>query len=130
MKIYLAGRFDDQAQLRLVRDMLVGLGHTVTSRWLSEDAADWTGEFETHGHELAERDLEDIDEAEVLLLDTTGENKTNGRLVEFGYAIGRGMAVGVVGPKRNVFHYLEWIPNTASWDDVWKTSWLDGFSKT
>ena len=35
-KVYLAARYSRNAEMRMVRDVLEGLGHTVTSRWIDQ----------------------------------------------------------------------------------------------
>lgn len=105
-KIYIAGKFEAQRRLRSVRAEIEsrGLGEVVGT-WLDEEEA--PGKVtEAQKFEYAVRDLSEIRQADLLILDTYDDNLRGGREVEYGYAIASGAAVWVVGPKRNVFHEL------------------------
>ena len=107
MKVYLAGKLGAKPLLQLARKELMAQGHTVTSRWL--DYAD-EGNYSEHKQaEYALRDLEDIKQANCLIL-YSGDEPANGggRECEWGFALSR-MSIShriVVGVKRNVFHRL------------------------
>ena len=92
--------------MRKVRADLAPLGHEVTSRWIDipPNEGDGVAEFGTdnaahHGN----TDLEDIDAAESMILFTRRFSTTGGYFTEFGYAVGKGKLVAVVGPLRNIF---------------------------
>jgi len=102
-KIYIASFYDTRDRLRPIIGLLESWGYTVTSRWIryQEDvkpAEEDLGKY-------AQRDFDDIDDADILVLDTLDETPRGGREVELGYAIGK-KEIMIVGPKRNVFHRL------------------------
>lgn len=124
MKIYLAARYSRNPEMQGVRDVLQGLGHTVTSRWIDCHAGKYLTSF-TPEHlnndpqycsKLAQHDLEDLTAADTVIsfTDSTGGGK-GGRHVEFGYALALGKRVIVVGPRENVFHTLPEIEHYTSW---------------
>lgn len=126
LNIYIAGWFGAKERLRAVRDRIhdAGVG-TVVSTWLDEEMAapETPGETLVVGatpeqcHEYAIRDLGEVRYADLFILDTQDVNPRGGREVEYGAALAEGLAVWVVGPKRNVFHYIaHWHFET--WDDV------------
>ena len=119
MRVYIAGKWEAKARLVGIASKLEALGHTVTSRWLKNDVAVETGAWALMtGNEasgIAQQDLLDIDAADALILDTIDESNTGGREVEYGFALGRGKIVMVIGPKRNGFHHL--FEGFQGWDE-------------
>lgn len=102
MKIFLAGWFDSRERLRLARDTLNKMGHTVRSRWLDEETPPPPDDAEVI--ERAVIDMEDLAQVEVLVLDTLDEDHRGGREVEFGYFLRRADPLFIVGPRRNIYH--------------------------
>jgi hypothetical protein len=114
VKIYLASRYSRIAEMNLVADVLVSLGHVVTSRWIQG------------GHQVTDRGLNDqaeeklrtlfaIEDLEDLVaadccISFTEEPRSSasrgGRHVEFGVALAHRKRCLVVGPRENVFHCL------------------------
>lgn len=117
LHFYIAGWFGAKDRLKGVRDYIhdVGVGKVVGT-WLDEEVAAPAdpGLAVGYGSPLtpeqartyALRDMVEIEEADVLILDTIDINPRGGREVEFGLALRAGLALWVVGPQRNVFHYL------------------------
>jgi nucleoside 2-deoxyribosyltransferase len=107
MKLYLAGPFEQQANISRLALALVREGHAITSRWLTEHGeAALPAELARH----ARHDLEDIDAADAFVLVTgAGGNPRGGRHFETGYAYHAGKRLVIFGPKENVFHHLERI---------------------
>lgn len=109
MRIYLAARYSRIDELNEYKQDLRGLGHYVTSRWLEGEhrAAD---DDESRWAEFAADDLEDIDDADMVInfTEPPREPSTNrgGRHVEFGYALAGNKFLIVVGPNENTFHPL------------------------
>jgi nucleoside 2-deoxyribosyltransferase len=112
MKIYLAARYSRRDELRQYKTLLEAEGIEVTSRWLNEkepldsQMGQHTDEFYV---ETATIDIEDVEKADLVLFfaeDPLVGWVRGGRHVEFGYALGIGKSIAVVGPKENVFHYL------------------------
>lgn len=119
MKLYLAGMFSTIKLRKQQAAELRAVGIEVTSRWIDESVPH-TVEIkdvpEVYLQETSIVDLADIDSADALvsfvpsaqeLVDATVSASTRGgRHVEFGYAIGKGKPIIVVGGRENVFHYL------------------------
>lgn len=108
--IYLAGFFDTRQRLRLIRDKIKEMGYEVLSSWLSErPQAEATGDV-LDAHEkyrrYAKRDLTEIEACDLIIVDTIDVTKRGGREVEYGYAGALGKKRWIVGPTRNVFHFL------------------------
>lgn len=124
MKIYLASRFSRRHECHDLGKELEKYGFGIVSRWtlpdsnhvvpvgMSQQAADAERE------RFAVEDLEDIDRCDciVSLMEPKARNNTRGgRHVEFGYAIGRGKELVVIGCKETVFHHH---PQVRHFDDV------------
>lgn len=113
MKIYLAARYSRRDELREYKKQLEEVGIVVTSRWLDEKEP-LDSQMGQHSDEFyvetATIDLEDIDKADAVIFfseDPLTGWVRGGRHVEYGYAIGTGKSIAIIGPKENVFHYLE-----------------------
>jgi hypothetical protein len=113
--VYLAAKFESQLAMAFVRKVLEDSGkYEVVSSWLDETDSDASA-FAKSGY--ASRDLNDLDAAELFILDTVDTNIRGGREVEFGYALANDVPTIVVGPRRNVFHELA-DEKFASWTDA------------
>jgi hypothetical protein len=112
---YLAARFSRRFELQGYRADLSRLGHLVTSRWI--DQRDDSDE-----PDCAKRDIQDIDVADAIILfaEPPRCHTRNGRMVEFGYALGQGKAAIVIGPAENVFTDLPEVQRFAGWHDALK----------
>lgn len=113
MKVYLAAQYARRNELRKYAALFEKAGIGVTSRWLEEtnplntQMGDDTAEFY---RETAKIDLEDLGAADAVVFfaeDPKVGIPRGGRHVEFGYALGLSKPIFVVGPKENVFHYLQ-----------------------
>jgi len=113
LNIYIAGWFGAKDRLRKERDRIHALGvGAVVSTWLDEETAapEAPGETFVIGatpeqcREYAVRDLGEVRYSDLLILDTIDVNPRGGREVEYGAAVISGLALWVVGPRRNVFH--------------------------
>jgi len=112
-RVYLAARFERQAEILAIAKLLRASGLTVTSRWLTVD-----GLALGHGveAECAARDVEDILAADTLVVFTDAAPGRGGKDFETGIAYQRGLAVIVCGPRVHVFHHLprvRWVPTVA-----------------
>jgi len=125
MLIYLAARYSRFREMQAVRADLERLGHAVTCRWINgghqiDDAGLSLQAKETERVRFAVEDLRDLCAADTVVSFTEPPRSTNsrgGRHVEFGFALGRGRRVIVVGPRENVFHCIpsvEWYPDYQS----------------
>lgn len=116
MRAYVAGRFTGQARIKVEAQRLRDLGWKINASWLDSVEND-VGYSVEDGQRYANRDLDEILSADILVLDTLDESTTGGREVEFGYAYACDKGLVVVGPHRNVFHYLEPVFHFDSWDE-------------
>ncbi len=126
-KVYLAGRFEDKDRLTVEAARLNAIGYRVISAWLLEqplqrtganDIATGTGEVtEAQAQYYALRDLAEIKEADIFVVDTQEVNVRAGREVEFGLALTRMIPRYIVGPARNVFHQLA-TRRFTSWEEL------------
>lgn len=107
-KIYIAGFFDTRERLLPIRDKIREMGHEVLSSWLDEKSNP-TGELTPElAGSYAIRDLMEIRQSNLIIVDTLDVTSRGGREVEYGYSLNNvfRMDSWVVGPKRNIFHYL------------------------
>jgi len=118
-KVYIAGFFDTRVRLRPYRDALNAMGdYRVLSTWLDE-TKDNNETYTVKGEGklllrsrqddltfFAIRDVAEVKQSDVFILDTIDETPRGGREVEFGIALTRHIPRYRVGPARNVFHYL------------------------
>ena len=111
MKIYVAAKFEERAVLRLIVRSLTDLGHEVTAAWITRE------ELHLPQHMIALEDLRGVDEADLVILDTTYPGGS-GREVEFGYALAKGKKVWMLGPFVNVFHYHQGVQHFNDWIQV------------
>ena len=122
MLVYLAAAYPRRDELKSAASLLREAGFTVTSRWLKEDLplnvklGDCSPKIcET----FAIVDLEDIEKANTLLFFSENPNvgvPRGSRHVEFGFALGRGKRVCVLGGHENVFQYLPQIVHYSDLD--------------
>jgi nucleoside 2-deoxyribosyltransferase len=115
VKVYLASQYARRDELCEHRAVLEPLGIEVTSRWLDEQEpltghmGDKPDAWYVH---TANVDLEDVDRADAVIFFSENPRvgiPRGGRHVEFGYALGTKKPIYVVGPKENVFHYIEHV---------------------
>lgn len=97
---YIAASWGNRFKLREIRRRLAEVGIIVNSQWIDFDREYSEGDF---GAE-ADRDYDDIETADLLLIDTTDANTRGGREWEAGYATGLGMRIIRVGPVITPFH--------------------------
>ena len=106
MKIYVAGSFIDQVDLRLKAEAIWQAGHVVTGTWLQEvSKSPHTTELE-HKRKIAIKDLVEVREADLIVLDN--RQSSGGKNVEWGISIAhfQNKVLVLVGQPSNVFHYL------------------------
>lgn len=129
MKVYLASRYSRHPEMQGYRDELAELGIEVTSRWIN-GGHEWVSVPDEEmpvsvGEDFAREDLLDLIQADVVV-NFTEPPKANpsrgGRHVEFGYALGQGIDVLVVGHRENVFHCLLEVAFVETWEEA--KQWL------
>ena len=113
LKVYLAGPYSMKEEIREFAEQLWRVGVVVTSRWLEEE---WPPDTQLHEvsdteHAVsAKRDFEDITTANgMIFFSVSPQHPTvrGGRHVEFGLALAMHKWVWVIGPRENIFHYLQ-----------------------
>jgi hypothetical protein len=105
--VYIAASFDTADAVRTLRDQLQNYVN-VTSSWCEEPplVADDYREKPIEARYRANEDLLDIERSEIVAVFTDVPSTTGGLHVELGLALALGKRIIVVGPRRNVFHYL------------------------
>ena len=124
MKIYIAARFSRRHECHALGKELEKFGHEIVSRWtlpnsdhvvplgMSKQASD------SERERFAKEDLEDLNRCDVIvniMEDEARNNSRGGRHVEFGYALGKGKGVVVIGCRETVFHHL---PNVLHFESI------------
>lgn len=127
MQVYLASRFDNRDLLRACAEELEETGNIkVTSRWVMQDDYEVDNDAlndpeNVRAHRIAEDDLSDIRAADLLIYFSAPEQGVRGgRHVEFGFALGLGRPIVVVGALENVFHRSAGVARYDTWDEAYK----------
>lgn len=123
MRVYIAAQYPRRNEMRQVAGILKHNGIGVTSRWLEENLPLGTQLPDIGPSDLrdfAEIDSQDIRDADALVLfseDPLVGLPRGTHHTEFGYALGLGKRVIVIGGYENVFHYLPEVVHYASLGD-------------
>jgi hypothetical protein len=123
MKAYLAAQYHQKPEIEQYAIQLKNVGIEVTSSWLEEPHAPGTqmSDLTADWHEkYAQQDLLDIEDANILVFFSIPDTqlfRRGGRHVEFGYALGLGLPILVIGPKENIFHYLPTVKHVETWEE-------------
>lgn len=119
MKIYVASFFDTRTRIRPYADQLWHKGHELTSSWLNETAKPDGMSKEVFWKKLAIKDLAEVKQADMIIVDTIDVTPRGGREVEYGFALAHFQTkhAWIVGPVRNVFHELA-DQRYDNWDDL------------
>lgn len=111
MYVYIASRYSRKEEMKSVRLEIERIGLFSTSTWLEEPHAPNTqmSELTPEQHsEYANVDLQDINRCDFMLFFSESDlTPRGGRHVEFGYATGMNKHIHVIGPRENIFHYLD-----------------------
>jgi len=113
MNIYIAAKFEMRPVLRALVPQIRSLGHAITATWISRE------EMHLPQSMIAIDDLDGIEEADLLILDSTFSGGS-GREVELGYALAKGKRIWMIGPAVNVFHHHQDIIHFNDWQQVMK----------
>lgn len=111
MKVYFAASFHRKDELKPIRADFQADGIEVTSSWLDQPHKPTAGLedlTEEEHRRFAVRDLHDIFQSDAMVyfaVELSQAPARAGRHVEFGFALGIGLLIIVVGPKENIFHY-------------------------
>jgi nucleoside 2-deoxyribosyltransferase len=107
LRVFVSGPFEEQQLAREWRNFLQDQGYQVQSGWLDEPAVAAEDLTDEHKGLLATRDLDDLDDCDVLVAinpESYRRGGTGGRHVELGYALALGKPVFVIGVKSNIYH--------------------------
>ena len=122
MRFYLAGSYGRREELSRYAKKIEEVGHLVTSRWLDKENVPYENPI-TFFPKSAEQDIEDIHDAQFLILfteDRRGKMRSGGKDVDMGVALALHKQIILVGPRLNVFHYLPGITRFRRWEDAWE----------
>lgn len=116
--VYIAASFNLAETVRVLRDDMQDYVN-ITSSWCDEPplVKDDYRETPVQARYRANEDLLDIERSEIVAVLTEMDSTTGGLHVELGLALALKKRVVIVGPRRNVFHYLnvvEHYPDIAS----------------
>lgn len=117
MRIYIAGSFLDQADLRPMADRLWHLGHEITGTWLQETKKPVGMPEAVFKKKLAIKDLCEVARADIVILDN--RRSSGGKNAEWGFALGefQHKQLFLIGEPTNVFQYLADL-TFEDWDDL------------
>lgn len=114
MNVYLASRFSRIEEMREYAEQLASHGIGVTSRWIRgghEMPAGATGFSADEWDRFAIEDIEDIQNADVFVTFTEHPGAPGrargGRHVEYGIALALHTPIIIIGPRENVFHWIQ-----------------------
>ena len=126
LHVYLAASYEAKDRIKAMAEILNAIpGVKVTASWfdkvvdpsaLARGGEDDASASMESALSEAVRDLDEIYEADLLILDTIATNDRGGKDTEFGAAYSSGGTTWVVGPYRNVFqrladkHFESWAP--------------------
>jgi hypothetical protein len=104
-KVYLSASYARKLEVRRYADALRSAGLEVSSGWHDDDSGDVdVSSLEASG--IADKDLLEIEGADVFVAFTDGHPTRAGHQVEFGAALVLGLWVVRVGPVEHHFHQL------------------------
>lgn len=120
--VYLAGSYTSKEALKHIRERINALGgFKVTSSWLDEPKSnvDWTSLDRDQADTIAARDVDEVAEAEVFILDTLLPSTGGGYDTELGIALSTGSVTYRVGPRRNGFQGLV-MHEVQDWESLFR----------
>ena len=123
MKCYTAATFAEQARIRANKEILLQLGHIITSTWLEESLfvrPEGMPE-EVFERKMAMKDLQEVAMADCFILDVENTSKTAGKMVEVGFALAKHKLVYIVGtpPPHSIFLLLA-DKHFKTWDELFE----------
>ena len=109
--VFLAGSYDSKDALKLVRDKINAIPKfRVQASWLDGDIGS--------EEEIAVKNLNEVGDADVFILDTFLPSTTGGYHVELGAAFCTGAVTYRVGPVRNIYHRLT-MHEVQDWESLY-----------
>ncbi len=120
MRLYIASKYENQAEVRALMDLLARRGHTITHDWTTVTEPAGLGPWERRQFlgACAEKDFKGVAQADALIIINHPEGK--GMLVEMGVALGLGIPVYLLYPDRatNVFNNLGAVAEYVAMDEL------------
>lgn len=106
MRIYIAGSFIDQKELRSPAAKLWEMGHEVTGTWLNETSRPIEMSSDDFKRKLAIKDIAEVYAADLVILDN--RRSSGGKNTEWGVGLGQfqNKLLWLIGEPTNVFQYL------------------------
>lgn len=125
MRVYFAASYGRRQEIKdLVSTLPKGI--EVTSTWLNTapEVADFGAGGAETPDKYAKRDLIDINDSQMLIVfaEPDGKYARGGKHAEFGYALAKGLRLGVVGQPEHVFQCLQSVEHWETWEDC--VEWL------
>lgn len=120
MKLYIASSWSNKEALKPVQDELERRGHTVTARWIKQHDDIPAGD-QAMKRQHAINDINDVEDADALILWANTKSVTGGMFYEAGYANAAGKPIIVVEPtaSESIFLQLPEHIHCPSWDDCY-----------
>lgn len=123
MNIYIAAAFESLERLLPIRYVIQQTtSHKVVSTWLDEKpgiSKEGNSQYILNQGKkckyYATRDVDELSNSDLVILDTFDLNERGGREFEVGFAYGLNVPIWRIGPPRNVFHYLPEIGKFKDW---------------
>jgi nucleoside 2-deoxyribosyltransferase len=118
MEIYIAAPFDRRVAAKRARKILEDKGHIVNATWIDSHLEELDLQTIDERWEEARKDLMDIHRSDTfVLLNNCGESTTGGMHIEFGFALGRGKRIFLIGEPSSIFHHRPDVIHLSSVDD-------------
>ena len=132
MKIYVAGKWQEKPQVRVVQAALVAAGHTITHDWTMHEEGndvclgdDWVEIYHKWYspktlEEEARGDLIGVQTCDAIVVCAINPHKYSGTLTEMGIALGCGHRVLIIGDNidSNIFSWLSEVHVYGSVEEV------------
>lgn len=129
MKAYLAASYSQRERMNdQIAPSLRVLGYEIVSTWIDghhevpgRQVDNGTPEYNASPDEIrgwATEDVLDLMAADFIIQFTDTPSHRGGAHVELGFCLGAGKEVCIIGPRVNVFHYLEAVQHFETWEEA------------
>lgn len=124
MRVYLASGFRQRFVLRRAAIWFMAQGHEIVSTWIWIDERPNREDldFDTFARKIAEKNLLELWQADIIIIDSDGiaSDNSGGVHTELGFALGARKRIILVGQKGNTFHWLREIEKFSTWLALFK----------
>lgn len=121
-KIYLASGFSNSVKMRHYKQILEAMGFTITSRWIDYDQRPAkNGDWEELYRRISVKDLYDVEECDIIIVDALKPSTRGGYNTELGYGYAINKHIIVIHEDNdlsNVFFYLPGIVLVNNWNEA------------